>query len=326
MSTRLATTDLVLGGGGVLGIGHVGVFSVLDEHGVRIERVAGTSAGAIVGSLVAAGMPAARLHELMGEIDYRRALDKGGIDRVPLVGPPLSILLENGYAEVDYVAGLVERELAALGVRTFGDLRRDDPGADPRDEHRWRLTVMAADVTRGQLLRLPQDYARYGLAPDEQPVAAAVRASMAVPYLFEPYVLRHPEGESLLVDGGVITNYPIDAFDRTDGRPARWPTTGVTLIPQLPAGATRLLPQLAPLRLIPSYRFLESLIVTTIVGRDQGYLAQPWVSERSIEVETLGVSPFDFGITDAQATALYESGRRAATAFLERGSPNAPGG
>jgi NTE family protein len=181
-------------------------------------------------------------------------------------------------------------------------------------------------VTRGQLLRLPQDYARYGLAPDEQPVAAAVRASMAVPYLFEPYVLRHPEGESLLVDGGVITNYPIDAFDRTDGRPARWPTTGVTLIPQLPAGATRLLPQLAPLRLIPSYRFLESLIVTTIVGRDQGYLAQPWVSERSIEVETLGVSPFDFGITDAQATALYESGRRAATAFLERGSPNAPGG
>ena len=128
---------------------------------------------------------------------------------------------------------------------------------------------MVADVTRGQLLRLPWDYERYGLDPDEQSVAAAVRASISVPYLFEPVKLEYPGGESLLVDGGLVSNFPIDAFDRTDGRPSRWPTFGVTLLPQLPAGDTKLLPGLGPLRLVPGFHFLESVITTAVVGRDQ---------------------------------------------------------
>jgi NTE family protein len=176
---------------------------------------------------------------------------------------------------------------------------------------------MAADVTRGQLLRLPQDYERYGLDPDEQSVADAVRASTSVPYLFEPFKLRHDGGESLLVDGGLISNYPIDIFDRTDGRAARWPTIGVTLIPQLPAGDTRLVPQLALLRPVPGFRFLESVVTTAVVGRDQGYLAQPWVKARSIEVDSLGVGPFDFTIDQRTAERLYESGRRAASQHLD---------
>jgi NTE family protein len=62
-------------------------------------------------------------------------------------------------------------------------------------------------------------------------------------------------------------------------------------------------------------------VVTAIVGRDQGYLAQPWVQSRSIEVDGLGVSPFDFTIDAQTAERLYASGRRAATEFLaQRGS------
>jgi NTE family protein len=311
--------DLVLSGGGVLGIGHVGVVAVLEERGYRFERVAGTSAGAIVGALLAAKFTAAELRALVGELDYESFLDKDALDRVPLVGPPLSVLLEEGYAEGKVFTEFLAEQLASKGVRTFGDLRREgDTGADPRPEHQWRLVVMSADVTRGELLRLPWDYQRYGLDPDEQPVVDAVRASIAVPYLFEPYRLRHPEGESLLVDGGIITNYPLDAFDRTDGAPGRWETFGVTLLPKLPAGSAQLLPALAPLRIVPSYRFLESLITTTIVGRDQGFLAQPWVRDRSIEVDTAGVNPFDFGISPEEVRRLYGNGRAAAEAFLER--------
>ena len=232
--------DLVLAGGGVLGIGHVGAVSVLEEQGFRFQRIAGTSAGSIVGALLAAGLPTARLRDLVRGLDYERFLDKDALDRVPLVGAPLSVLIENGYAEGRYFVDWLERELESLGVRTFGDLRISDDGADARPEQRWRLVVMAADVTRGQLLRLPWDYERYGLDPDEQPVVSAVRASISVPYLFEPFDLRYHGGESLLVDGGLISNFPIDAFDRTDGAPPRWPTFGVTLIPQLPAGDTKL--------------------------------------------------------------------------------------
>lgn len=199
----------------------------------------------------------------------------------------------------------------------FADLRADDAGADPRPEHRYRLVVTAADVTRGELLRLPWGYTRYGLDPDEQPVAEAVRASISVPYLFEPYRLRYSGGESLLVDGGIVSNYPIDAFDRTDGRAPRWPTLGVTLIPQLPAGALSLSPTIRALRLLPGVRFGESLVTTAVVGRDQGYLAQPWVKARSTEVNALGVHPFDFWASRADIDRLYDSGRRAAEAFLE---------
>jgi NTE family protein len=311
--------DLVLSGGGVLGIGHAGAVSVLQERGYRFMRIAGTSAGSIVAALLAAGISRRRLRQLIETIDYDRFLDKGALDRLPLVGPPLSVVLENGFAEGRFFAQWLGAELERLGVRTFADLRISaDEGADPRPEHRWKLVVMAADVTRGQLLRLPWDYGRYGLDPDEQPVVDAVRASISVPYLFEPFKLAHPGGESLLVDGGLVSNYPIDAFDRTDGRGPRWPTFGVTLVPQLPAGGTRLVPALGPLRLLPGFRFLESVVTTAVVGRDQGHLAQPWVRDRSIEVDPVGVQPFDFTIGPEAVERLYRSGRAAARAFLDR--------
>jgi NTE family protein len=319
MQARPHLADLVLSGGGVLGIGHAGAVSVLEERGYRFPRIAGTSAGSIVGSLVAAGISSTRLRELIGTLEYRRFLDKDPLDRIPLIGPPLSVVIENGYAEGRYFVEWLAGELERLGVRTFADLRiRDDEGADPRPEHHWRLVVMAADVTRGQLLRLPWDYERYGLDPDAQPVADAVRASIAVPYLFEPFKLGYPGGESLLVDGGLVSNYPLDAFDRTDGERSRWPTFGVTLMGQLPAADTNLVPALRPLRLVPGFQFLESVITTAIVGRDQGYLAQPGVRDRSIQVDSLGVDPFNFRIGQDVAQRLYESGRRAATAFLDR--------
>ena len=302
----------------MLGIGHVGVVSVLEEREVEFKRIAGTSAGSIVGALLAAGARGAELHELLAGLEYRRFLDKSAVDRVPLFGPAVSVLLENGYAEGRRFVDWLSAELEKRQVRTFEDLRiADDPRADPRPEHRWRLTVMAADVTRGQLVRLPQDYERYGLVPDEQRIVDAVRASMSVPYLFEPFKLRFSGGPSLLVDGGLISNYPLDAFDRTDGTASRWPTWGVTLIPPLPAGDVRLVPQLRALRPVPGFRFLEALMTTAIVGRDQGYLAQPWVKERSIEVDGLGVNPFDFAIGADTAERLYESGRRAAIEFLD---------
>ena len=273
-----------------------------------------------MGALLAAGAPTATLHERLGNLDYSQFLDEDALDKVPLVGPALSVVFENGYAAGETLRTFMDTELGTLGVHTFADLRiTDDPGADPRPEHRWRLTVMAADVTRGDLLRLPHDYERYGLDPDAQPVADAVRASTAVPYLYEPFELRYDGGTSQLVDGGLITNYPIDTFDRTDGQPARWDTVGVTLLPKLPEGDPQLLPQIRLARVLPGVRFLESVVVTAVVGRDQGYLAQPWVQERSIEVDSSNVAaPFDFGIDSAQAEELYQHGRDAATQFLAR--------
>ena len=317
MKPQSKRADLVLAGGGVLGIGHVGVASVLEERGYAFPRLAGTSAGSIVAALLASGMRSERMHGLIATLEYPSFLDRSLVDRLPLVGPAASVLFENGFYEGDRFHEWLSDELEKLDVRTFGDLRIEDPQSSLRPEQRYRLVVMVSDLTRGELVRLPWDYGRYGLDPDDQPVADAVRASISIPYFFEPFKLRHGDGgESLLVDGGVLSNYPLDVFDRTDLRSPRWPTFGVTLIPRQPAGSTELFPVLGLLRRVPSLHFLESLITTLVVGRDQGYLAQPWVSARSIEVDTFGVNPVDFGIERETAERLYRGGRAAAEDFL----------
>ena len=93
---------------------------------------------------------------------------------------------------------------------------------------------MTSDVTRGELVRLPWDYPRYGLEADDQLVAEAVRASMSIPFFYEPlrFTGRDDAGkpvQSYMVDGGMLSNFPIEVFDRTDGKPPRWPTFGIKL-------------------------------------------------------------------------------------------------
>jgi NTE family protein len=312
--------DLVLSGGGVKGVGLVGAVVRLMEAGYRARRVAGTSAGSIVGSIVAAGaitdLGPDDIRELAMSIDYRKFLDPGVLERVPLLGPAWAILEGRGVYKGDYAHDFVAEQLKSLGVETFGDLRLKDEQLP--EQRRYRLVVTATDVTRGQLVRLPWDYRDvYGLDPDEQPVADAVRASMSIPFLFRPVTLTSAAGlESTLVDGGLLSNYPIDTFDRLDGKPPRWPTLGVTLLPNLPAGNDKVIPGLAPVRAFSGPHLLEQVLTTMLVGRDQAYLNEPWVSARTIRVDSTDVGVVDFDATRSEIDALYRKGYDAATKFL----------
>lgn len=192
-----------------------------------------------------------------------------------------------------------------------------DPDSSLPPERRFRLVVTATDVTRGELVYFPWDYERtYGLEPGRQLVVDAVRASMSIPFFYEPATLEgSDETSSTLVDGGVLSNFPIDIFDRTDGRPPRWPTFGVKLLPLLPMDAAKLLPIAGPFKHGP-VALAANLAMTTIVGRDQAHLAKPWVKIRTMQVDTAGLNPVDFGLSRTQATALFENGQAAATRFL----------
>ena len=184
-------------------------------------------------------------------------------------------------------------------------------------ERRFRLVVTATDVTRGELAYFPWDYeGTYGLEPRGQLVVDAVRASMSIPFFFEPVILKGSDGiSSTLVDGGVLANCPVDIFDRTDGRPPRWPTFGVRLLPRLPMDAAKILPIAGLFRHGP-VALAADLAMTAIVGRDQAHLAKPWVKVRTIQVDTAGINPVDFGLSKAQATTLFENGQSAATRFV----------
>jgi NTE family protein len=313
--------DLVLSGGGVKGIALVGAVSALVEAGYVPQRISGTSAGALVGAVLAAAaqrgdLSAALLEELAMSIDYPALLDPGPLERVPVVGPAWGVLTGGGIYRGDKLREWVATQLAEFGVTTFADLAISDRSLPP--EQRYRLVVTVADVTLGQLVRLPWDYQRvYGLDPDEQLVADAVRASTAIPFFYHPASLTSADGTtSTLVDGGLLSNFPIDSMDRTDGEKPRWPTFGVTLMPNLPADNEQVIPALRPLHLLGPPTLLEQVVTTILVGRDQAYLNQPWVSARTIRIDTSEVGVLDFHLSQRDKQTLYGKGQRAGEDFL----------
>jgi NTE family protein len=314
--------DLVLEGGGVKGLGTVGAVMGLLDAGWTFPRVAGTSVGALAAAFAAAGADSAVFREVLGRLDLRKIPDR----RVPLplVSESVSLALGHGAYAGDWIHRWLTDELDKLGVRTFADLRRDDPGDDPAlltPEHRYGLVVMATDVTNGRLLRLPWDYPRFGLDPDGQRVADAVRMSLSIPFYFDPCTLRNPVsgGEATIVDGGVLSNFAIEIFDRTDGREPRWPTFGVRLLPDLPAGLGDLVPFFG-LPMFPAVRLLEQVVATALVGRDQTHLERPGVRERTMTVDTKGTAITEFGIGPVQRADLIQRGEQTAGEFL-RTSP-----
>jgi NTE family protein len=305
------TADLVLSGGGVKGISLAGAVAALNQAGYRAKRVSGTSAGGILGAMIATGLAGEELGKVARAIDYLSFLDLAPLNWVPVLGA------NDGIYAGEVARAWIEDMLAARGIRTFGDIADPDPELPP--DQRYKLVVTCADLTLGRMVRLPWDYRTvYGLDPDEQSVADAVRASMSVPLLFRPLLLpnRITGRESTLVDGGIVSNFPIDSLDRTDGRPPRWPTFGVTIVPDAPGPSGTFLPAwLRPIVPTP-VRLLEQVAITSVVGRDQAYLNQPAVRVRTVTVDSRAANYFDFHLSQVQVDQLYADGYRAAGEFL----------
>src|SRR5947209_5451978 len=150
-----AIADLVLEGGGVKGIGLVGAISVLEERGYKFNRVAGTSAGSIVGALVAAGYSGAELLPIMQNLDYTKFRDGGVIDHLGVFGKALSILVERGIYEGNYLKSWLDEQLAAKSVHTFADLKLIDTDSKLPP---YKLVVMTSDISHGALRRLPRGW------------------------------------------------------------------------------------------------------------------------------------------------------------------------
>lgn len=306
----MATFDLALEGGGVKGIALVGAVDDLLGAGHDFDRVAGTSAGGIVAALVAAGATREQLATWVRDVDYEQFRDKGLLERLGPLGAGASLLVERGVYEGDALRRWLADRLDELGVSTFGDLRRGD---DREPSTRFRLVVTAVDLSVGRLVRLPWDYeAVYGLDPDEQSVADAVRASTAIPYFYEPEELVDADGRAhVLVDGGLLANYPIDLFAREDDVPADRLTVGVKLSAE-PEDSF-------PVRELGGPRaYAETVVTTALAAQDRRLLTDPCVVDRTVFIDTAEVSAIDFDLSVAQREELYADGRAAAASWRAR--------
>lgn len=295
--------DIVLEGGGVKGIGLVGALSELDKAGFRPQRIAGTSAGAIVGSLLAAGVPVKQLINLMQLVDYTKFRDRNVLGNFGWPGEGLSLILTKGIYRGEYLREWLGGQLAHVGVKTFADLRLNEPWAqDLPPERRYKLVVIASDVTRGRLVRLPWDYHLYGRNPDTELVADAVRASMSIPFFYEPAIMN----DKFLVDGGLLSNFPVDIFDDK----AQWPTFGVKLSAKEDAAAT-INPVTNPLN------YTTAILDTLMSAHDRIHVDDPCVTVRTIFVDTTGFRATNFDIKAEQQLVLFESGKKYAKKFLK---------
>src|SRR5215210_5120970 len=272
--------DLVMEGGGVLGVALVGYTYVLEEMGIRFLRVGGTSAGSINAALVAGlGAPAERKSEKivkeLANVDFWTFVDGDQDVRTfvqTLVRNPgpfgigfrglwvLNSVFKHlgfnpGEAFYDWLSGLLAREGVGTTRRLRERMAQFPPGFRTRDGDELGpdrvvpyLALVAADVSTQTKVEFPKMAPLYWRDPDDVDPALYVRASMSIPYFFHPLRLKNvPQGHEAvarwwklasyeeeppevctLVDGGIMSNFPIDLFHRPEKVPAA-PTFGAKL-------------------------------------------------------------------------------------------------
>jgi NTE family protein len=311
--------DGVFQGGGVKGLALAGALSEFadssshpDRYVDRWVQVAGTSAGAIVAAYLACGHSAADTVQLIGRTDFRQFEDWGAGGEI--LGGALNLVRHHGLA-----LGRAFREWFAeqTSHATFGDI-----AAAGRT-----LKLIATDITRREMLVLPDALSSYRTGRDGPPIdpgafviADAVRMSMSIPYFFQPIALVHAETglPSTIVDGGVLSNFPVWIFDVADRDPLR-PTFGFKLVGGRGVGGA-------------GERLVESLGWPVEMGIEIFHTATEawdsyWVSHatyvRTCAISAGEVATTDFALGDAQKQWLLESGRQAARAFLARWDPAA---
>ena len=302
-------TDAVFEGGGMRGIAFIGALRCLHDAGISVRKAAGTSAGAITAAAIAARMPFADLENAIGAMDFKQILSKK--NRFIWNGTPdddmnnLGIVLANltiARAIGQYSsAPLLEWSKALLAGRleTFGALANPDRSA-PWHEQR-ELKVVVSDITRGQMLVLPDDLGTYGQDAGKFSVPEAVRMSMSIPLFFEPAKL----GDSVIVDGGILSSFPLWIFDVPAGTPPCCPTFGMRV-----SASTQ------PPRVVKTALDVVTAIVQTMtVARDRHY-SRVHDYNRIIAIDAEDVSITDFEMANATKDKLYERGYTAAKEFL----------
>ena len=227
--------DGVFQGGGVKGLALVGALEEFADQQAHPEnyvedwvQLAGTSAGAIVAAYLACGHTAAETVDLIKETNFEEFEDWG--PGGPVLSGVLNLMRHHGLAPGKRFHDWFSEK---IDDKTFGDIAAGER----------TLRIIATDITRREMLVLPEALSEYSLTADGAPiepssfrVADAVRMSMSIPYFFQPVELFHKEtGQSTIVDGGVLSNFPVWIFDVDHD--AKRPTFGFKLVGEEPPAA-----------------------------------------------------------------------------------------
>jgi len=318
---RTLYRNLVFKGGGVRGIAYMGALEVLEEYKVveNIERVAGTSAGAITAALFSLRLSIPETRDLFHTLDLSK-IPQSRAKPKPWFLPDFAeqenyrrFINKYGWYSSEYfhqwLMGAIGDHCGGNGRATFADFKE----RGFRDLH-----VVAANLSRQRAevfsaIRTP-----------DVAVADAVRMSMSIPIFFEALQF---DGKSFgsgdyYVDGGLFDNFPTHIFDQPDfasrnwtfREGINWETLGLFLYPdryfhpadpEIPANVWEYL-SLAFRNLYYSYELVD-------------YQGNTVDQHRTIEISDCGIHPTDFEIEigDQKYQQLYQSGVSAVREFFE---------
>ncbi|WP_082684943.1 patatin-like phospholipase family protein [Hymenobacter sedentarius] len=326
--------NLVMEGGGIRGIAYGGALQELETQGLLrgIERVGGTSAGAIQAALLAVGYSASEIIEVVNATPVQRLND----GRFIFFGGSHRLVKQYGWYRGDefatYLSELVARKTKQPNL-TLGELHH----LAQQQPTRFRdLYTTGTNLTTQRV-----QVFSYETTPTMR-VADAVRISMSIPLYFRAVLLdaqNHVitgtpapgQPVQVLVDGGLLANYPIDLFDKprylpagatgepdTRGNVFNPETLGLRLdraeqIPLDTAAAGR--QQLAPYDIQDFNTYMGALYTVALENLNP---IQPADWKRTVSINFLGFSPKIKRVSNAQKQQLMDSGRQGVQAFLAR--------
>lgn len=284
--------DAVFEGGGARGIAFVGAIKAMEEEQVEWQRIAGTSAGAVIAALLASGYKSYEIRKLLSELDFSKLRGRTFMNRIPIIGSLLEIIFNLGIYKNDYLEAWVNSLLLEKGIKTFADL----PDG--------KLKIIASDVTNGQMLIFPDDLARYRMTPADLKVSTAVMMSASIPFFFRPVIWKSKDlNKSYILDGGLLSNFPIWIFDTPN---PQFPTFGFRFVKDKVS--------IDPVIPTPLHLF-KNIFKTMLQAHDLRHINEDTL-ERTIKIPTEDINATDFGLNEEEIDFLYNSGYTSTKKFL----------
>ncbi len=196
---------LALGGGGIFGFAHIGVLGGLESHGLYANMLTGTSAGALVAGLYAAGIN-------LTEIEANTLALLEPANRARILGLDDDILFIRGNTvSASGVHGII-------GGKLFETYLQDITKGKHLSQVTTPLSIIAVDIETGEEVVFtnepphPKSKIQQKKYVTDATLAEAIRASVSLPGIFIP---KHFQ-EKLLVDGGIKNMVPVDELKRAD--------------------------------------------------------------------------------------------------------------
>lgn len=286
--------DAVFEGGGARGIAFVGAIQAMEEEQVEWQRIAGTSAGAVIAALLASGYKSYEIRKHLQELDFSKLRGRTILNRIPIFGSLLGLVFNLGIYKNDYLETWMDSLLLEKGIKTFADLPEG------------KLKIIASDVSNGQMLILPDDLDRYRMTPSDLKVSTAVMMSASIPFFFRPVIWKSKDRKkSYILDGGLLSNFPIWIFD-TDN--PRFPTFGFRFVKDK-VNIDAVIP--TPLHLF------KNIFKTMLQAHDLRHLNEE-TNERTIKISSGNINTTDFELNEAEIDFLYKSGYTSTKNFLAK--------